>query len=181
MASHAALTPSAWVARFLPFVRGGGAVLDVACGHGRHARLFAQCGYRVTALDRDQEALAALTDVDNVMTLRADIESGPWPLAGRSFDAIVVTNYLHRPLFPVLLSALATEGLLIYESFAAGNERYGRPASPRFLLDPGELLQRCAGLRVLAYEDSYVAQPKPALIQRICAIRSARVPHDAPE
>lgn len=181
MASHASLTPSPWVARFLPLVRAGGAVLDVACGYGRHARLFAQSGYRVTALDRDQEALAALAEVDNVMPLHADIESAPWPLAGRSFDAVVVTNYLHRALFPVLLSALGEEGLLIYETFAMGNERYGRPASPQFLLEPGELLQRCAGLRVLAYEDTYVAQPKPALIQRICAIRSAHVPHDAPD
>lgn len=181
MASHASLTASTWVARFLPFVRAGGAVLDVACGFGRHARLFAQSGYRVTAVDRDEDALATLSDVDNVMSLHADIESGPWPLAGRSFDAIVVTNYLHRPLFPVLLSSLSTEGLLIYETFAAGNERYGRPASPQFLLEPGELLQRCAGLRVLAYEDTFVAQPKPALIQRICATRSAGVPHDAPQ
>lgn len=181
MSGHASLAPSEWVVRFLPLLRGGGAVLDVACGQGRHARLLAEAGYRVTAVDRDEAALASLAGIDNLMTLHADIENAPWPLHGRSFDAVVVTNYLHRPLFPALLSALAVEGVLIYENFAQDNERHGRPASPQFLLEPGELLRRCAGLRVLAYEDVFLTRPKPALVQRICAIRSDHVPQVVPE
>lgn len=106
------------------------------------------------------------------MTTRvADLENGPWPYAGWHFDAVIVTNYLHRPLFSPLLAALADGGVLIYETFAAGNERYGRPGNPDFLLKPGELLELARGrLRVAAYEDLYVETPKPAMIQRLCAV-----------
>jgi SAM-dependent methyltransferase len=163
--------PSPWVCRFAPLIRVGGLVLDVACGAGRHARYLAGLGYRVEAVDRDTGALRELANVAGVSTRDADLEDGPWPYSGHQFDAIVVTNYLHRPLFPRLLEALADDGVLIYETFAAGNERYGRPGNPDFLLKPGELLEFTRGrLRVVAYEDLYVEVPRPAMIQRLCAI-----------
>ena len=163
-------SPSAWVCRFAPLIRAGGWVLDVACGSGRHARHVAGLGHRVEAVDRDSEALRRLSGVAGVTTRIADLENGPWPYAGRHFDAVIVTNYLHRPLFSPLLAALADGGVLIYETFAAGNERYGRPGNPDFLLKPGELLELARGrLRVTAYEDLYVETPKPAMVQRLCA------------
>ena len=172
--SHRPDTPSVWVARWAAIVPAGCPVLDLACGGGRHARFFAGRGHPVEAVDRDGAALAGLAGVDNIATLCADLESGPWPYIDRTFGAIVVTNYLHRPLFPRLLEALAPGGVLIYETFAAGNERYGRPSNPEFLLRPGELLEMASGrLRVLAYEDLYVESPKPAMVQKICAVRPA--------
>ncbi len=169
--SHGAIsTPSAWVQRFAPLVKAGGTVLDLACGRGRHALFFADRGHRVDAVDRDPEAIAALAACDPVTALCADIEAGPWPYPGRSFDAVVVTNYLHRPLFPQLMAALAPGGLLIYETFAQGNEAYGRPSNPDFLLQPGELLRVVGNARVLAYEDLVVEHPKPAAVQRICVV-----------
>lgn len=172
MSEHLAMTaPSAWVLRWAPLVRKGGAVLDVACGGGRHARFFAALGHPVDAVDRDAEAVAAVAGVPGVAALCADIEGGPWPYAGRSYAAVVVTNYLHRPLFPQLLAALAPGGVLIYETFAVGNAAYGRPANPDFLLRPRELLEAVGTkMHVLAYENLYEAQPKPAVIQRICAV-----------
>ncbi len=155
----------------VPMAPTGCTVLDVACGGGRHARYFASRGHRVEAVDRDGAALSGLAGVDRVVTKCADIESGPWPYTGRTFGVIVVTNYLYRPLFPLLLQAMAPGGMLIYETFALGNERYGRPSNPDFLLRPGELLEAVHGkLRVLAYEDLYVESPKPAMVQRICAM-----------
>ncbi len=145
-------------------------MLDLACGRGRHALFFADHGYRVDAVDRDPEAIAALAACGSVTALCADIESGPWPYPGNSFDAVVVTNYLHRPLFPLLMAALAPGGLLIYETFAQGNEAYGRPSNPDFLLQHGELLRVVGNARVLAYEDLVVGSPKPAAVQRICAV-----------
>jgi len=172
--SHRLDTPSAWVVRWAATVPAGCAVLDVACGGGRHARYFAARGHPVEAVDRDATALVALAGVNSITPRCADIESGFWPYAGRTFGAVVITNYLHRPLFPQLLEALAPGGVLIYETFAAGNERYGRPSNPGFLLRPGELLDVVRGqLRVIAYEDLYVDTPKPAMVQRICAIRPA--------
>jgi len=145
-------------------------VLDVACGSGRHARLFAARGHAVEAVDRDGAALANLSGVARIATRTVDLEAGCWPYAGRTFGAVVVTHYLHRPLFPLLLDAIAPGGVLIYETFAAGNERFGRPANPDFLLKPGELLEVVHGrLRVMAFEDLYVDSPRPAMIQRICA------------
>ncbi len=173
-AAHALESPSAWVARWAPLVPATCAVLDVACGGGRHARYFAARGHAVEAVDRDSAALAGLAGASNVTTRCADIEAAAWPYAGRTFGAIVVTNYLHRPLFPHLLAALAPGGVLIYETFALGNERYGRPANPDFLLKPGELLDAVRGVcRVVAYEDVAVEQPRPAMVQRLCALRAA--------
>jgi SAM-dependent methyltransferase len=164
--------PSAWVVRFAGLIVREGRVLDVACGAGRHARLLAGLGHIVEAVDRDAGALAGLSDVAGVRTTCADLEAGPWPFPGMQFDAVVVTNYLHRPLLPTLVASLAPGGLLLYETFAAGNERYGRPSNPQFLLEPGELLRACAGLRVLAYEDLKSDLPRPALMQRICAVNA---------
>ena len=166
-------TPSAWVCRWADRVPAGGRVLDVACGNGRHARHFAALGHPVEAVDGDPAKLAPLAGIPGVSTRTADLEGAPWPYPGEQFAGIVVVNYLHRPLLPRLLASLAPEGVLIYETFAAGNERYGRPSNPAFLLQPGELLEAVRGrLRVVAYEDLYVAEPKPALIQRICAANS---------
>jgi SAM-dependent methyltransferase len=161
--------PSAWVRRFLPLIRRGGRALDLAAGGGRHTRLLLDMGFRVTAVDRDVEALLALAG-PHCAAREVDLESGAaWPLGG-GYDAIVVTNYLHRPLFPVIREALAARGVLIYETFAAGNERLGRPSNPDFLLQPGELLEAFADLTVIAVEQGEVADPRPAVIQRIAAI-----------
>jgi SAM-dependent methyltransferase len=170
------LEPSAWVVRFAGLIRPGGRALDVACGGGRHARLLASLGHAVEAVDRDAPALAGLADVARVRTTCSDIEGGAWPYPGARFDAVVVTNYLHRPLLPVLVSSLAQGGVLLYETFARGNERYGRPSNPEFLLESGELLRACAALRIVAYEDVRVDVPRPALVQRICAINAQAVP-----
>ena len=167
-------TPSAWVCRWAGLVPAGGRVLDVAAGGGRHARWFAARGHPVEAVDRDAATLAGLAGITGLTVRCADLESGPWPYAGQAFDGIVVTNYLHRPLFPRLLAALAPGGVLIYETFAAGNENYGRPANPDFLLRPGELLEVVrARLRIIAYEDLFVSEPRPARVQRICAVNPA--------
>lgn len=152
----------------------GGEVLDLACGGGRHSRHLAALGYRVLALDRDAEAIASVAGVVGVEARVADLENLSWPLPGRRFAGIVVTNYLHRPLFPDILAALDADGVLIYETFALGNERFGKPSNPAFLLRPGELLEVVRGrLRVLAYEDLQVNEPKPAMLQRICAVRDS--------
>lgn len=164
-------TPSAWVVRWAPHIARGGKVLDVASGGGRHARWLAVRGHPVDALERDATAVAGLEGVTNIATICADIENGPWPCAHGVYAGVVVTNYLHRPLFAHLLSSLASGGVLIYETFAAGNERYGRPSNPAFLLRAGELLEVVRGvLRVVAYEDVYVDEPRPAMVQRLCAI-----------
>lgn len=169
---HHVEAPSAWVCRWAEHIPAGGRVLDVACGRGRHARWLAARGHPVEAVDRDAAMLADLAPVPGVTTRCADIEAGPWPYPEAAFAGIVVVNYLHRPLFPHLLAALAPGGVLIYETFAAGNERYGRPANPAFLLQPGELLDVVRRqLHVLGYEDLFVADPKPAMVQRICAVR----------
>lgn len=164
--------PSGWVARFAALVPVGSTVLDVASGGGRHARLFAARGCKVEAVDRDAAALAQLQDVAAISTVVADLEQGTWPLAGRRFDAVVVTNYLYRPHFDALLDCVAPGGVLIYETFMLGNERFGKPSNPAFLLEADELLQRVAGgFSVLAFEQGEVAQPKSAMVQRICAVR----------
>ena len=171
--THASLeAPSGWVLRWVHLIAAGGAVLDVACGSGRHARMLAARGHEVHAVDRDAAALARLAGVPRITPLCADIEGGPWPYAGRTFAGIVVTHYLHRPLLPVLVQSLAAGGVLIYETFAVGNERYGRPSSPDFLLRRGELLDRVRGcLAVVDYDDLVVGAPRPAVVQRLCATR----------
>lgn len=161
--------PSAWVQRWSALIEPGASVLDVACGAGRHLRWFAARGCLVTGVDRDAAALQPLAGVGELVV--ADIEGGPWPLPGRRFDAVVVTNYLWRPLMPTLLASLADTGVLIYETFAAGNERVGKPSNPNFLLQPGELLQHAQGLRIVAYEDGYLTTPD-RFVQRIVAQRA---------
>jgi SAM-dependent methyltransferase len=171
--SHATLgEPSRWVLAWAHLVAPGGGVLDVASGAGRHARWFAGRGHPVTALDRDAAALATMHDQARITPLVADLENAPWPLPGDAqFAAIVVTNYLHRPLFGPLLQALAPGGVLIYETFAQGNETLGKPSNPAFLLRPGELLDAVRPhLRVVAFQDGFLAQPRPAYVQRICAV-----------
>jgi SAM-dependent methyltransferase len=163
---HASLDPSAWVTRWSALLPPDATVLDVACGGGRHLRWLAGLGHRVTGIDRDVSALASL--LGQAELIAADLEAGPWPCEGRRFDAVVVTNYLWRPLFPALRQSLAPGGLLIYETFAAGNESFGRPSRPEFLLQPGELLDRCAGLRIVAYEDGFLDAP-PRFVQRVVA------------
>jgi SAM-dependent methyltransferase len=167
---HFDLAPSAWVQRWATLIRPGGEVLDVAAGAGRHARLLARMGFEVHAVDRDASLFA--DPPPEVKVLQADLEAGPWPYAGRRFDAVVVTNYLHRPLLPVLVDSLESGGVLIYETFAKGNEKFGKPSNPAFLLAPGELLEAVRGtLRVLAFEDLVVSDPRPAAVQRLCARR----------
>jgi len=177
---HATLdTASAWVRRWAPLIHEG-EVLDLACGGGRHARLLAGLGHTVIALDRDAEALAQVAageHGDDITTVEYDLEApgAAWPFAPRSLSAIVVTNYLYRPLFGAIAGSLAPDGVLIYETFARGNEAFGKPSNPDFLLMPGELLGVAGrgGLRVLGYEDGVVAQPKPARLQRLCAVGPA--------
>ena len=166
MKEHDIVAPSAWVARCAPLITRG-RVLDLACGSGRHARLLAGLGHEVTALDREPQSLAA------VRFVQADLEDGsPWPLPGEQFQGIVVANYLHRPLYPLIERALAPGGVLIYETFMAGNERFGKPSNPAFLLAPGELWTAFAGLHVIAFEQGLSLQPKAAMVQRLCARRA---------
>jgi SAM-dependent methyltransferase len=158
-------TASRWVLRWIELVDRG-PVLDVAAGSGRHSILFAERGLEVIAVDREP------LNVPGVRFVHADLEEGgPWPFAGQRFAAIVVTNYLHRPLFPHLAASLAEGGVLIYETFMVGNERFGRPSNPAFLLQPGELLSAFASLTPIAFEQGYVETPKAAMIQRLCARR----------
>ena len=165
--------PSPWITRFAYLLPSGGKVLDLACGGGRHSRFLLQAGYQVTALDRDLSGVADLTGVAGVTLLESDLEKGqPFVLAGQRFDGVVVTNYLYRPLMPALVATVAPGGALLYETFALGNERFGRPSNPDYLLAPGELLAAVAEhLRVVAYEDVILSSPRPAAVQRIAAVR----------
>jgi len=148
-------------------------VLDLACGSGRHARLLAGLGFSVAAVDRNVEAILTLQAVPGITATQLDLEGDDWPLVGQTFDGIVVTNYLWRPRLPDVLSMLAPGGVLIYETFMLGNEAYGKPSSPNFLLRPGELLEvvQEAGLKEIAFDEGYTASPKPAMRQAICAVR----------
>ena len=165
--------PSPWVWRWTHLIAPAGRVLDVACGAGRHVRWFAQRGFHVTGVDRADDLLNALRTQPwpvPVELLTADIEAEPWPLPGRQFDAVVVTRYLWRPLLPTLLQSVVPGGVLLYETFATGNEAYGQPARPDFLLHEGELLRVCAGWRIVAFEDGFLSA-SPSRIQRIAAMR----------
>lgn len=167
---HGTEAPSPWVQRWAHLLPAGARVLDVACGRGRHVRWLAERGCRLTAIDRDASALSGLQGLAELIT--ADIEAEPWPCTGRHFDAVLVTNYLWRPLWPALLRSLAPGGVLLYETFAQGNDTVGRPARPAFLLDPGELLRVCQGLRIVAYENGFLAAPD-RFIQRVVAVHEA--------
>jgi SAM-dependent methyltransferase len=167
---RSASAPSVWVKRFLPLIKPGGLVLDLAAGSGRHVRLLRDCGFAVRAIDRDTTALLAFAgpccEVRRI-DLEADDNSGQ---LGDDYDGIIVTNYLHRPLLSTIAGALAPGGVLIYESFARGNERFGQPRNPDFLLRPGELLEAFTTLTVVAFEQGEVSLPRPAVIQRLAAV-----------
>jgi SAM-dependent methyltransferase len=158
------------VRRWAPLIRPGGRVLDLACGSGRHVRWLAAQGFAVTGVDRDAAALEPLRGIAQVV--EADLEGAPWPLPQQRFDALVVTNYLWRPLWPVLLASLHEGGVLIYETFADGNQQVGKPSRADFLLRHGELLQVASGLRIVAYEDGFL-DPPPRFVQRIAAVSGA--------
>ncbi|MBN9370317.1 MAG: SAM-dependent methyltransferase [Hydrogenophaga sp. SCN 70-13] len=174
---HGTPVPSAWVRRWSHLVPAGGAVLDVACGHGRHLRWFAQRGHPVTGVDRDPEAIAAIQGLGRAV--QADIENGPWPFEGQRFAGVVVTNYLWRSLMPRLLDSVAEGGVLIYETFAIDHASVGKPSRPDFLLRPGELLTAASGLRIVAYEDGFCAAPD-RFVQRLAAVRETRSREAAP-
>jgi SAM-dependent methyltransferase len=165
---HTGLAPSPWVQRWSHLVAADASVLDVACGSGRHLRWFATRGNRVTGVDRDGAALLPLQGLGELVT--ADIENGPWPFAGRRFDAVIVTNYLWRPLMPTLIESVAPGGVYLHETFASGNQTVGKPSNPQFLLAPRELLRHAQGLRIVAFEEGFLASPD-RFVQRIVAVR----------
>ena len=168
---HGQEPTSSWVARWSHLLPAGCNVLDLACGHGRHMRHFAALGHPVTGVDRNPDAIAAVSALGEAIC--ADIENGPWPLQGRTFGGVVVTNYLWRPLMPTLLASIAPGGVLMYETFAAGNETVGKPSRPDFLLQPGELLRATSELRTVAFEEGFEPAPD-RFVQRIVAVRPAR-------
>jgi SAM-dependent methyltransferase len=162
------IEPSHWVVRWAPLIKNG-TVLDVACGGGRHANYFLSKGLKVVAVDREP------LQIPGARFMQADLEDGsPWPLAGERFEGIVVTNYLNRPLMKILHESLAEGGVLIYETFMLGNERFGRPSNPEFLLRPGELLEAFKDLTVVGFEEGEVNDSKPAMIQRLCAVQAGK-------
>lgn len=162
--------PSPWVTRFAPLIKPGGTVLDVACGAGRNARWLARQGWQVEAVDRDETVISTLRGVQNISAWQADLESAPWPYPDRKFDAIVVCRYLHRPMLPVVAESLMENGILIYETFMAGQEQFGRPRNQDFLLQPDELLNAYSNrLEVISFEQGIISEPEPAALQRLCA------------
>ncbi len=165
---HGQEPASRWVARWSHLLPAGCHVLDLACGHGRHMRHLAALGHPVTGVDRSPDAIAAVSPLGEAIC--ADIENGPWPLQGRTFGGVVITNYLWRPLWPHILNSIAPNGVLIYETFSAGNESVGKPSRPDFLLHSGELLDVCKNLRVVAFEEGFLVQPEH-FVQRIVAVR----------
>lgn len=181
---HGSELPSPWVQRWSHLVAPRGVVLDVACGHGRHARWFYDQNHPVALVDRSQAAIESIAIPQHACeAVVADIENGPWPFAGREFDAVLVINYLWRPLMPTLLASLAPGGVLIYETFTQGNETVGKPSRADFLLRSGELLALCQGLRVVAFEDGFQEGPlgqRPRFVQRIAAVREAANTADKP-
>jgi SAM-dependent methyltransferase len=171
---HGQEAPSAWVRRWSHLIKPGSSVLDLACGHGRHTRWFDSLAHHVVAVDRSDAALASLADLsDRCELINADLEGESWPFADRKFGAVVVTNYLWRPLLAQLTACLGTGGVLLYETFAAGNETIGKPSRPDFLLQPGELLDVCKGLHIVAFEDGFEQGSESTsarFVQRIAAV-----------
>jgi len=162
--------PSKWVVRFADKIEPNGTVLDLACGSGRHTDFFLQRGHHVTATDINTSKVEGNYDTNKLIIIQSDLEKLPWPFSQNAFSAIVVINYLYRPLFPKIVSSLKPNGLLIYETFAKGNEKFGRPKNPEYLLKPGELLSGSfSNLKILAFEDLVVTEPKLAAVQRVCA------------
>ena len=184
IALHGSEPVSSWVARWSHLVKPQGSVLDVACGRGRHAKWFHERNHAVALVDRAQDAIDSIAIPDDKCEMVvADIENGPWPFTGRQFDAVVVTNYLWRPLIPSLLANLALGGVFIYETFTDGNETVGKPSRSDFLLRTGELLNWCKPLRIVAFEDVFEAGPageSPRFVQRIAAVRAAQANGDPP-
>ena len=165
---------STWVHRHADRMAPGSDILDLACGNGRHTRYLTNLGHRVTALDIDLYRVNDLVDDDRIELVAHDLENSPWPFPDRRFGGIIITNYLHRPLYPHIFAALDDGAILIYDTFAAGNERFGHPRNPAFLLYPGELLDAfAADLRIVAYDHGRVDEPRPAIRQRLCAIRTS--------
>lgn len=167
--------PSYWVTKHLPLIRKGGRVLDLACGTGRHALHAAQQGYQVDAIDRDVQAISGLLERDNIDVYICDLEASQWRPSKQNYDGVVVSRYLYRPLLRTLFEILKPGGVLIYETFMVGNECYGKPSNPDFLLLPDELLNFYAPLlSINAFEQGEVQTPSPAVMQRICATKNLR-------
>lgn len=170
--TSSALTPSAWVTRFASLIAPAGRVLDYACGSGRHARWLAQHGFRVDAVDRDGIALQLLQGLPRLETRELDLEGEDWPFERAGYDGVVVCNYLYRPRFDAMLELLRPGGVLIYETFMAGNERFGKPSRPDFLLQPNELVHRLREhWTIVAFEQGEIRTPRAAAVQRVCAIK----------
>lgn len=164
------LPPSKWVVRFADQIRPNGTILDLACGSGRHTNYFLRRGHHVTAIDINISKLDCDKNTNKLKLVQSDLEKLPWPFPQSNFSAVVVTNYLYRPLFPKIVYSLESNGLLIYETFSEGNEQFGRPKNPEYLLKPGELLSGSfSSLRIIAYEDIVIKEPKVAAVQRVCA------------
>lgn len=184
--------PSQWVARFSSLIPRSSSdlpVLDLACGYGRHSKFLAKAGHFVLAVDRDDHCLGLIKNgleqaiAQNIEILCTDLEGQDWPLSQRSVLGLVVTNYLYRPRMQNLLELVAPGGVLIYETFAQGNEAFGKPSNPDFLLRPHELLdwiRADSSFQILGFEQGIVQQPKPASVQRICAVRSSGIPLQLP-
>ncbi len=172
------MKPSDWIVRWSHLLAPGCTVLDVACGSGRHLEWFAQKGHPVSGVDKD--IAQASNSLPGAELVCADIENNAWPLLAhgklRTFGAVVVTNYLWRPLLPTLVNSVAPGGVLLYETFTLGNEVFGRPSRPDFLLQPGELMRNCAQLDVIAYENGHLSDPTRQ-VQRIAAVRPMAQPH----
>ena len=167
--------------RFVPRIRDGGWVLDLAAGAGRHSRALLELGYRATAVDVATSKMEDMRGDPRFELIAADLEADPWPFVDRRFDGIVVTNYLHRPLLPRLAESLSPGGVLIYETFGVGNEAYGRPSNPDYLLRENELLEAYENrLAVIAYEHVHEREPRPAVMQRLCAVLPGETP-EAPK
>ena len=166
MKEHGDLAPSAWVVRWAPLITHG-TVLDLACGSGRHAKFFLSKNINVVAVDREPQ------HIPGARFVQVDLEGGnSWPFPAERFEGVVVTNYLYRPLLGILQQSLSEGGVLIYETFMLGNERFGKPSNCEFLLRPGELREAFRELRLIAFEEGEVSEPKPAMIQRLCAVRA---------